>query len=148
MNVSETERTEAINGLREIGNPKPEQACTTPHTIGFNHFKVGILYRDNALILQFYPLTLPPYIPIWWPDLFGEVLSDTALGYFGDERRNDLVAQRVDWGALQSWYMHAQRELDLYPGVEERTLEFLNRFDRELRERLAKRAPAAPGSRP
>lgn len=125
-------------------------ATTEPYRLTFPRFVVDLLLRGDDLLLQFhlpYPLHPLAQTPAWWTTTFPSTLSDTALSFFGHERKADLRAvhtrltQPHSTEAIDSWYFEARRQSFFTTSRESSAMEFLDHLSKELDQALQSSAP-------
>jgi hypothetical protein len=118
--------------------PPAELATTIPYTIPFKWFKAEIQLRQGTLIIHFYSFLFrpphEPFLPAWWP-AFGEVMSDVALSFYGNDRLADMVGQRIDYRHVQSWHFEIQQEATR-DDCEERAAMFLTALEAAVQKRF------------
>lgn len=150
--LSAQDRATFIQASKRLseGEEGHEQATTSPYLLVYPSFRVEFLKRAGDLVLHFYlpyKVLRDTAIPRWWHDddgLFGQVLSTTALRFYGEERLRDLKAARVRFeqphslAPLDSWFFSASREemFAFTTSVEERTTRFLQELDASLLQAL------------
>ncbi len=118
-------------------------------------FEADYLLRDKDILVQFHlpKGANPQKAADYWDRFFPKVLSDTALRFYGLERKRDMSARRSilppNLGAvpIDSWGLELRDQALFSRDPEDETRRFLQKLQENLKlEREKEKALKSPGS--